>query len=102
MSERHRSGHVDRRNSMDAPEQTPLEEIERRVQIRAKNLAVDPSDAGVSSVLARLVQEEVRTWNDDHLAGTRPHALTDPEVVESPNSTSSVNSVLPTKFVRIE
>jgi pilus assembly protein CpaF len=60
---------------------TPLAEIENRVQRRAKHEAVDLTAAESADALARIIDEEIAGWNDDHRLGTRPFALTEPELV---------------------
>ncbi|MEZ5165734.1 MAG: hypothetical protein R2695_04285 [Acidimicrobiales bacterium] len=57
---------------------SPLVEIERRVQLRAKDEAIDLDAAGSLSALRRLVDEEIDAWNDGFLHGHRPHAIEDP------------------------
>jgi pilus assembly protein CpaF len=60
---------------------SPLEEIERRVQARAKDVALDmASPAGVDS-LRHLIADEVAGWTDDFRHGRRPHDLADPAAV---------------------
>ena len=60
-------------------EPAPLEMIERQVQARAKEIALDLDDQSAAEALARLVDEEIREWNDDHRRGIRPFGLTDVE-----------------------
>jgi pilus assembly protein CpaF len=64
-----------------ALEPTPLEEIEQRVQARAKDMAVDLAGGRSEDVLRQLVTEEVATWNDGYRVGARPHPLSDPAAV---------------------
>ncbi len=56
---------------------TPLQEIERVVQERAKNASLDLSGAGAAEMLSDLVTEEIRAWNDDYLHGRRPYPIDD-------------------------
>ena len=62
-------------------ETTPLKEIEQVVQARARDLsgALDNDDA--AELLRRLVDEEIRAWNDDHRRGVRPFDVSDPGVL---------------------
>lgn len=60
---------------------SPLEEIERRVQDRAKELALDLRTSADQASLRRLVEHEVAEWGAQHQRGLRPFALADPEVV---------------------
>jgi pilus assembly protein CpaF len=62
-------------------ELSPLAEIERRVQERAKAVALDMSVADGPDALRRLVDDEVARWADDHARGLRPFALADPALV---------------------
>lgn len=63
----------------DNGEPAPLLGIERKVQARAKEIALDLDDRSAAEALARLVDEEIREWNDDHRRGIRPFGLTDVE-----------------------
>jgi len=63
----------------DDGEPTPLQGIERKVQARAKEIALDLDDRSAVETLTRLVDEEIREWNDDHRRGIRPFGLTDVE-----------------------
>lgn len=60
---------------------TPLAEIERLVQQRAKDEALDLGGAGTTEALEALVGEEIARWNDDFRRGDRPFALSDVELV---------------------
>src|SRR5262245_65501988 len=62
-------------------ELNPLVEIERRVQARAKDLAIamDGPDGDVG--LRALIDDEVERWSDDHKRGTRPYDLAAPQEV---------------------
>jgi len=61
--------------------ETPLQEIERVVQQRAKDDSLDLGAAGTTETLSRLVDEEIQTWNSDHLHGLRPYPIDDPETI---------------------
>ncbi|HYF46372.1 MAG TPA: ATPase, T2SS/T4P/T4SS family, partial [Acidimicrobiales bacterium] len=56
----------------------PLVEIERRVQARAKSMALDPRTDSGGDVLRGLIDEEVAQWDLDHARGRRPFPLPDP------------------------
>ena len=62
-------------------EPTPLKEIEQVVQARARDLSVGLDDAAAAERLRRLVDEEIRTWNDDYRRGVRPFDVSDPAVL---------------------
>lgn len=59
---------------MTAP--TPLAEIERMVQSRARELALDTDQQ--PAALAALVDEAVAQWSVDHKRGIRPFDLSEP------------------------
>lgn len=59
----------------------PLIEIERAVQARAKQVALDARGIEGHAQLAALVDDEVARWDDDHRRGRRPHALANPALV---------------------
>ena len=59
----------------------PLVEIERAVQARAKELALDVSGPRGEFELRSLIDEEVRRWNDEFHCGLRRHELTHPQIV---------------------
>lgn len=56
---------------------SPLEEVERAVQDRARRLNGDAQ--ADREVLRRLVTEAVDDWSLDHRRGTRPYDLADPD-----------------------
>ncbi len=58
-------------------EMSPLAEIERSVQARARDLGLDPRAPGSDSALNQLINEEVRRWNLDFKRGMRPRELYD-------------------------
>ena len=60
---------------------SPLVEIERAVQERAKDIALEMSAAGGEARLRALIAEEVARWNDDHRRGRRAFPLPDPALV---------------------
>ena len=60
---------------------TPLEEIERLVQARARQISADLADEATEKLLAQFVDEEIRSWNDDFRRGTRPFRITDPRLL---------------------
>jgi pilus assembly protein CpaF len=58
-------------------ELSPLVEVERRVQERAKDRALDLSTPEGAHALRALLDEQIARWNDDHKRGLRPFALVD-------------------------
>jgi pilus assembly protein CpaF len=60
---------------------SPLAEIERAVQERAKDVSLDMSGPGGESSLRELIADEVTRWNDDFRRGRRLRGLPDPELV---------------------
>jgi len=62
-------------------ESSPLQEIERSVQERAKDAALDMAQANGASRLRALIDEEAARWADDHKRGIRPIDLANPELV---------------------
>ena len=60
---------------------SPLVEVERAVQERAKATSLDMADPSGKTRLRALIEEEVRRWSDDHKRGLRPYDLPDPELV---------------------
>ncbi len=62
---------------------SPLVEIERLVQARAKDLALDPAAEADGHRLHALIVEQVAEWSVDHKRGVRAYDLADPaQVVE--------------------
>ena len=60
---------------------SPLVEIERLVQERAKDVSLEMSSTAGEAKLRALIAEEVARWGDEHLRGRRPFALADPDQV---------------------
>ena len=60
---------------------SPLVEIERAVQERAKDISLEMSAAGGEVKLRALIADEVARWNDDHRRGRRAFELPDPHLV---------------------
>ncbi len=58
---------------------SPLLAIERAVQDRAKDLALDMHDPGAASELRVLVDEEIARWRADYLRGRRAFDLAEPD-----------------------
>ncbi|MEA3019810.1 MAG: pilus assembly protein CpaF, partial [Actinomycetota bacterium] len=58
-------------------ELSPLAEIERLVQARAKDRSFDLRDAGGTAALRGLVDEEIAAWRADYGRGLRPFDLLD-------------------------
>jgi len=57
--------------------ETPLREIERVVQQRAKTGSLDLADKGAVELLSSLVSQEIQSWNDDFLHGRRQFPIDD-------------------------
>ncbi len=66
---------------MSIDDTSPLAVIERSIQARAKNTALDPRDPEGEATLRRMIDEEIDRWQDDHKRGIRPFSLADPESV---------------------
>ena len=62
------------------PDPGPLEEIERSVQERAKDISLEMTGAGKDKLRA-LIADEVARWSLDHRRGLRPYDLSDPDLV---------------------
>ena len=60
---------------------SPLAEIERTVQERAKDISLEMAAPGGEAKLRALIADEVARWNDDHRRGCRAFALPDPDLV---------------------
>lgn len=60
---------------------SPLEEIERGVQQRAKDIALDMSADDGAAKLRSLIDDEVTRWSDDYRRGRRDFDLADAEMV---------------------
>jgi len=60
---------------------SPLAEIERAVQERAKDISLEMGAPGAEDKLRSLISDEVARWNDDHRRGRRSFALPDPDLV---------------------
>ncbi len=59
----------------------PLVEIERAVQARAKDVALDMGGADGDAALEALIDDEIVRWADDVRRGRRPHDLPNPKAV---------------------
>ncbi len=67
---------------MSAPDViSPLAEIERAVQQRAKDISLDMSGTDGSPKLRAVIEDEVERWSDDFKRGRRQFDLADPELV---------------------
>lgn len=64
-----------------AGEASPLQDIERRVQARAKDTSLDLAGEGGQAKLRSLIAEEVAAWSDAYKRGLRAFDLADPDVV---------------------
>jgi pilus assembly protein CpaF len=62
-------------------EVTPLLEVERSVQARAKDLSLDMGTLAGRSGLRDLIRDELARWDDDVRRGRRTFTLTNPDVV---------------------
>src|SRR4029450_10703245 len=60
---------------------SPLVEIERAVQERAKDISLEMSAPGGEAKLRALIADEGARWNDDHRRGRRALGLPDPVLV---------------------
>ena len=60
---------------------SPLQEVERRVQFRAKEIALDMADEKGLAELRAIVDDEVALWSSDFKRGLRAFDLVDREVV---------------------
>jgi pilus assembly protein CpaF len=60
---------------------SPLAEIERAVQERAKLISLDLADADGAERLRALIDSEVARWSEQHKRGLRPFDLAAPELV---------------------
>ena len=61
--------------------QSPLVEIERAVQERAKAISLEMTAAKAAENLRRLIDDEVAAWTDDYKRGLRSFDLPDPRLV---------------------
>ena len=66
---------------MTADEASPLQEIERRVQLRAKEISLDMAGEGGRAKLRSLIADEVAAWSDAYKRGLRAFDLSDAETV---------------------
>jgi pilus assembly protein CpaF len=62
-------------------EPSPLVEIERRVQARAKEISLEMASEAGRTKLRALIDDEVRAWSADYQRGLRSFDLADPEGV---------------------
>jgi pilus assembly protein CpaF len=65
----------------DEAEFSPLAEIEREVQAKAKRVALDVDKPEGRDALRALVESEVSAWRDAYRRGSRPCDLAEPERV---------------------
>jgi pilus assembly protein CpaF len=63
------------------PDASPLEEIERAVQARAKDISLDMASPDGATKLRALIDDEVDRWRADYTRGRRDVDLPDPELV---------------------
>jgi pilus assembly protein CpaF len=69
------------RGPQGAAAASPLAEIERLVQERAKDISLEMSAPAGEAKLRALIADEVARWGDDHRRGRRPFELADPDQV---------------------
>ena len=62
-------------------EPSPLQEIERRVQVRAKEVSLDMAGDDGRAKLRMLIADEVAAWSDGYKRGLRAFDLADPDAV---------------------
>jgi pilus assembly protein CpaF len=63
------------------PSPSPLAEIERAVQERAKDISLEMPAPGGEAKLRALIEAEVERWSDDFRRGRRAFDLADPALV---------------------
>lgn len=66
---------------MNDPAPAPLAEIEKAVQRRAKDEALDLDSIATQRALSSLVDDEIARWNDEFQRGLRPYHLPDADLV---------------------
>ena len=66
---------------MTQAELSPIQEIERRVQRRAKEISLDMAGGDGKEKLRALIDDEVEAWSADHKRGLRAFDLADPDQV---------------------
>jgi pilus assembly protein CpaF len=57
---------------------SPLQQVERAVQERAKDIALDMSGPSGAALLRELIEQEVAAWSEGFRRGLRPFDLSDP------------------------
>ncbi len=62
-------------------ELSPLVEVERAVQLRAKDLSLDMTDPSAKAKLRSLIDDQVTQWSIDHKRGQHAFDLADPQLV---------------------
>jgi pilus assembly protein CpaF len=62
----------------DEPWVSPLAEVERAVQRRAKEVDIDVASADGLEKLRGLIDDEIGRWEDEHRRGRRPVAISEP------------------------
>jgi len=60
---------------------SPLQEIESRVQRRAKEISLDMAGGGADAKLQALIDDEVAAWSSDYRRGLRTYDLAEPNLV---------------------
>jgi pilus assembly protein CpaF len=62
-------------------ELSPLAEVERAVQLRAKDLNLDPANPAGASRICSLIDEEIKRWSVEYKHGRRDLDISDSEFV---------------------
>jgi pilus assembly protein CpaF len=65
---------------IDRHQVSPLHEVERRVQLRAKDDALDLAVPGAVDVLRGLIDREIGAWNEAFSRGQHPIGIADPQM----------------------
>src|SRR5437016_945272 len=60
---------------------SPLLEVERAVQERAKSISLDPTTDGGPDRLRSLIHDEVTRWSEDYKRGLREFDIADPAML---------------------
>ena len=66
---------------MRSAELSPLQQIERRVQHRAKEISLDMASGDGAAKLRALIDDEVDAWSADYKRGLRDYDLAEPAIV---------------------
>ena len=66
-------------NATASPSASPLLTVERAVQGRAKELAIDMAAPGAAEQMRALIADEIAGWHHDYQRGRRTFDIADPE-----------------------